>query len=94
MVSLSSTVTRKLLGQILFSPEREFYIQELCKLLDLDKRNMVKKLHELAAEGLLIHRRQGNLKLYKLNPAYPLLNEYKNIFLKTAELNGGHDGQN
>jgi DNA-binding transcriptional ArsR family regulator len=89
VVSLRSDLSKKLLSYLFTNPTEEFYTQDLCRRLDLDKRNLVKKLHELTGEGLLACRKQGNLKLYRVDSAYPLYNEYRNIILKTAEMNGG-----
>jgi predicted nucleotidyltransferase len=62
------------------------YLNELQKKLDLDKRNLVKKLIELESEGVLRAEKKGRIKLYSINKNYPLYEEYRNIFRKTLGL--------
>lgn len=68
------------------NPHEELYINELARKMDLDKRNLVKKLRQLEKDGILKHKIRGNLRLYSINKEYPLYNEYKNIILKTVGL--------
>jgi len=68
MISLRSEITRKLLNYFFINPQENLYVNELSRKLDLDKRNLVKKLKE---------------KLYSINKDYPLYEEYKKIILKT-----------
>jgi len=55
----------------------------LSRKLGLDKRNLVKKLHELGHIGILKSEKRGNLRLYSVNPKFPLYQEYRKIVLKT-----------
>lgn len=84
MISLKSIVTRKLLNHFFINPEGSLYVNELSRLLGLDKRNLVKKLIELEREGILKSGQRGNLKLYSINREYPLYDEYQKIVLKTV----------
>lgn len=86
MISLRSEITKKLLNYFFINPHEELYINELARKLNLDKRNLVKKLRELEENGILKHNIRGNLRLYFINKEYPLYNEYKNIMLKTMGL--------
>ena len=86
MISLKSKVTSKILNYYFLNPDSSLYVNELSEKLSLDKRNLVKKLKELEAEGLLKSESRGNLKLYSCNKGYPLYNEYKKIVLKTLGL--------
>ncbi|MGB7295875.1 MAG: nucleotidyltransferase domain-containing protein [Candidatus Aminicenantales bacterium] len=83
MISLRSEVTRKLLSLFYLNPHETLYVNELSRRLGLDKRNLVKKLHELDRIGILKSERRGNLRLYRVNPEFPLYQEYKKIVLKT-----------
>ncbi len=83
MISLRSQVTRKLLNLFFLNPHKTLYVNELSRRLGLDKRNLVKKLHELDRIGILKSERRGNLRLYGVNPEFPLYQEYKKIVLKT-----------
>jgi predicted nucleotidyltransferase len=58
----------------------------LSRRLDLDKRNLVKKLQELEHIGILKSKRKGNLRLYGVNTDFSLYQEYRKIVLKTVGL--------
>lgn len=84
MISLRSSLTRKILNYFFINPHESLYVNELSRNLHLDKRNLVKKLRELETEGILKSEKRGNLKLYTINKRYPLFDEYKKIILKTV----------
>jgi predicted nucleotidyltransferase len=86
MISLRSQVTRKILNLFFLSPHETLYVNEMSRRLGLDKRNLVKKLHELDHIGILKSEKRGNLKLYGVNPEFPLYREYRKIVLKTIGL--------
>ncbi|MDH5707109.1 MAG: nucleotidyltransferase domain-containing protein [Candidatus Aminicenantes bacterium] len=83
MISLRSEITRKLLNYFFINPQENLYVNELSRKLDLDKRNLVKKLKELEKDGIIKSQIRGNIKLYSINKSYPLYEEYKKIILKT-----------
>lgn len=83
MISLKSAITKKLLNYFFINPEESLYVNELARKLDIDKRNLVKKLRELEKEGILKSEEKGNLRLYSINRDYPLYEEYRKIILKT-----------
>ncbi len=84
MISLKSQVTRKLLGFFVLNPQETLYVNELSRKLALDKRNLVKKLHELEKDGILRSEKRGNMRLYGVDPGYPLYEEFRRIVLKTV----------
>jgi predicted nucleotidyltransferase len=84
MFSLRSKVTRKVLTFFFTNPHQDLYVNEMAVLLGVDKRNLVKKLRELESLGLMRSEARGNLRLYSMNPSYPLYREYKRIFQKTV----------
>ena len=86
MISLQSSITQKVLNYFYLNPQDQLYINELARKLQLDKRNLVKKIRELEREGILQSQSRGNMKLYRINPQYPLYQEYRNIILKTVGL--------
>lgn len=83
MIPLRSKTTKKLLNYFFINPHESLYVNELARLLELDKRNLVKKIRELEAEGILRSHTRGNMKLYSINKAYALYDEYRNILMKT-----------
>jgi len=86
MLSLRSREMKELLSYCYLNPAKTFYVNDMVKRLRLDKRNLVKKIHELQEQGLLRGEAQGNMKLYSLNKEYPLYNEYRTIVMKTVGL--------
>lgn len=84
MLSLRSKVTRKVLTYFFTNPQQDLYVNEMAAGLGVDKRNLVKKLRELESLGLMRSEARGNLRLYSINPSYPLYREYKRIFQKTV----------
>lgn len=83
MISLKSIVTKKLLNYFFINPRENLYVNEIARKLQLDKRNLVKKIQELEKEGILKNQIRGNLKFYSINQNYPLYNEYRQIVIKT-----------
>ena len=83
MISLKSKISQAVLGHFFLHDDHKLYAGEMVKMLNVDKRNLAKKLHEIVNEGLLTSERQGHEVYYRLNKEYPLFNEYKKIILKT-----------
>jgi predicted nucleotidyltransferase/biotin operon repressor len=83
MIPLRSKTTKKLLSYFFINPHESLYVNELARLLGLDKRNLVKKIRELEAEGILISQNRGNMRLYSIDKTYALYDEYRNILMKT-----------
>ena len=86
VISLRSQITQKVLNYFFINPDDGLYVNELASRLALDKRNLVKKLKNLEAEGFLKSRIRGNLKFYSINKAFPLYKEYKKIVLGSVGL--------
>jgi predicted nucleotidyltransferase len=80
MFSLGSQITIKVLGYFFMNPAKRHYVNELAVLLSLDPGNLSRKLKELAAEGVLAAKEQGNQKYYFLNKSYPLSKEVKKMY--------------
>lgn len=68
------------------NPQETLYVNELSRKLQLDKRNLVKKLREMEEEGILKSEKRGNLKFYSINKNYALYEEFRKIVLKTTGL--------
>jgi predicted nucleotidyltransferase len=86
MISLRSKVARKILNYFFINPQESLYVNELSRKLEVDKRNLVKKLRELELAGILKSENRGNMRLYSMNPGFPLYKEYEAIVLKTIGL--------
>lgn len=81
MISLRSSITKKILNYFLINPHESLYVNELSRKLFLDKRNLVKKIKELEQDGIMTHETRGNLKLYSINTHYPMYKEYRKIIM-------------
>ena len=83
MISLRSKVTIKLLDYYFLNPEAEVYINELARILGLDPKNTETKLKELEKEGLFKSEFRGKQRYFFLAKDNPVLEHYRQIFLKT-----------
>ncbi|MFH1411972.1 MAG: nucleotidyltransferase domain-containing protein [Candidatus Omnitrophota bacterium] len=83
MISMKSKITKVLLNYFFLNPEESLFVNEISRKLDLDKRNLVKKLKVLEEEGILGSEIRGNQKIYSINRSYPLYEEYRKIVFKT-----------
>jgi predicted nucleotidyltransferase len=83
MISLRSKVTIKLLDYYFLNPEAQVYINELARILELDPKNTETKLKELEKEGLLKSEFRGKQRYFFLSKDNPVLDHYRQIFLKT-----------
>lgn len=88
MISLRSSIAQKLLSYFFLNQKEERYVNELAKILDVDPKNLDTKLKELELEGLFSSEFRGQERYYFLNDHYFLLNEYRQIVLKTFGLEG------
>lgn len=84
MIAPRSKITQRVLGFLMLHEEAELYVNEMARRLEVDAGNLIRKLRELEAEGILKSRERGRERYYSLNAAYPLLQEYKRIILKTV----------
>ena len=86
MISFRSKITVKILDYFFLNQDAKSYINELAKILDLDPKNVDRKLKSLEKEGLLASEFQGKERYFFINKKYPLLENYRQIFLKTVGL--------
>ena len=52
MMLFKSEIAQKVLGYFFLNPQEQLYTNEIAKNLNLDKRNLVKKLKEFEKDGL------------------------------------------
>ena len=86
MISLRSQWTSKLLTYLFLHETESYYVNELARILGCDRGNLVRKLNELAKEGLLKSEFRGNQKYYSINKSFPLRKEYRAMLQKTFGL--------
>jgi predicted nucleotidyltransferase len=83
MISLRSKVAIKLLDYYFLNLEAQVYINELARILELDPKNTETKLKELEKEGLFKSEFRGKQRYFFLAKDNPVLEHYRQIFLKT-----------
>jgi len=83
MISLRSKVAIKLLNYFFLNPSAEHYINELARILELDPKNTEAKLKEFEEAGFFKSEFRGKQRYFFLAKNNPILEHYKQIFLKT-----------
>lgn len=83
MISLKSKTTIKILNYFFLNPKAKNYINELAKILDLDPKNLYRKLRELEKEGILESEFLGKQRYFYLSKS-PIVEAYRQIILKTV----------
>ncbi len=86
MISFKSKITVKLFDYFFLNPEAERYVNELAVILKVDPKNLHRKLDELEKEGILKSEFRGKERYFSLASDFPLLEQYRQIFLKTFGL--------
>jgi predicted nucleotidyltransferase len=80
----SSKLRVKVLEHFFFHPGEEFYVRRLASELDEPVGTVGRELAHLEKAGILASRRVGNQKHYRLGEDCPILDDLRNIFLKTS----------
>jgi predicted nucleotidyltransferase len=66
------------------NPQKEFFLQELGRLIGKKPGVFQRGLNSLEQQGLVVSRRQGTLRLFKINGSHPLYNEFRSIAKRTV----------
>ena len=81
--------TRKELFRLYFTnPDKEYYLRELERILDIPVSMIHKELVRLETDGIFNSKKRGNLTYFYLNKEYPLFEELKSIVSKTIGIKG------
>jgi DNA-binding transcriptional ArsR family regulator len=84
LVKLFTSKLRVEILALFFSrPEEALYLGGIIKLTGEDRGNISRELRNLEGIGLLISRKEGNLKYYSLNKGFLLYDELRSIIQKT-----------
>ena len=81
MFNNNSQIVIKVLGYFFMNAEANKHLHDLAKILKIDASNLSKKLKVLESEKVLRSNMEGNRRIYSLNKEFPLLSEYKKIFI-------------
>lgn len=88
MISFRSKITQKILNYYFLNPRARHYINELARILNLDPKNVDRKLKELERTGLLHSDFFGKERYFSLAKNSPKVQTYKKFFLQTFGLEG------
>jgi predicted nucleotidyltransferase len=84
LVKLFTSKLRVEIIALFFSRSEEaLYLGEIVKLTGEDRGNISRELRNLESIGLLISRKEGNLKYYSSNRDFLLYDELRSMILKT-----------
>lgn len=86
MISLKSKTAQKVLTYYFLNPHARLYIRELARLLNLDPKNLDRKLKELEKERMLQSEFLGQQRYFSLVKNSPLVKIYKRLLSQTAGL--------
>jgi predicted nucleotidyltransferase len=82
----SSNVRVALLTYLFSHPDEQFYARELARQLGEHYNAVWRELNNLEALGLLTREGNAGVKLYRLDPSFPIYEELRHIVLKTTGL--------
>ncbi|MDI6772688.1 MAG: nucleotidyltransferase domain-containing protein [bacterium] len=85
-VLLGSRGRARLLAIFTTHPGEEYYAQQLMRLTGLSEGSVRHALRRLEDVGVLVARRHGRERLYRLNEHHPVAPELKQMVYKTAGL--------
>lgn len=84
----SSSIRADLLSLLLNSPDEQFYIREIAKLLRKNPSGIKRELDNLEKMGIVTSEKIVNLKYFQANKESPLFSELKNLITKSLGLPG------
>ena len=85
LTRLFSSRTRvDLLRLFLSSPEKRYYLRQICRLITRDISGIKRELDNLERAGLLTSDKVGNLRYYAVNKTAAIYPELKSIIAKTV----------
>jgi predicted transcriptional regulator with HTH domain len=84
----SSSIRADLLSLLLNSPDEQFYIREIAKLLRKNPSGIKRELDKLEEMEIVTSEKIVNLKYFQANKESPLFSELKNLITKSLGLPG------
>ena len=89
ILKLTKSKTREKIIRLFFSNiEKEYYLRELERILNLPVGNIRRELLNLKKSGLFKRNKKGNLVYYSVNKLSPIFREVKSIVSKTIGVEG------
>jgi len=84
----SSSIRADVLSLLLNSPDEQFYVREIAKLLRKNPSGIKRELDKLESLGIVTSERVANLKYFSANKQSPLFPELKSLVTKSLGLPG------
>lgn len=84
----SSSIRADVLSLLLNSPDEQFYIREVAKLLRKNPSGVKRELDNLEKMDIVTSEKIVNLKYFQANKDSPLFSELKNLITKSLGLPG------
>ncbi len=84
----SSSIRADVLSLLLNSPDEQFYVREIAKLLRKNPSGIKRELDNLENLGIVLSERVANLRYFQANRESPLYSELKNLITKSLGLPG------
>ena len=89
ILGLTKSKTREKIIRLFFSDtEKEYYLRELERILNIPVGNIRRELLNLEKSGLFKRSKKGNLVYYSVNKSSPIFEEFKKIIFKTIGVEG------
>lgn len=73
----------ELLNFFFNNPDKEYYLSEIAKSLNKETSYYQRQLNSLVKDEILLDKRKGNLRFFKLNKNNPLYSDLKSIISKS-----------
>lgn len=83
---ISSKTRVKLLLKFFLNPETGAHLRGLADEFEESTNSVRVELNRLESAGMLASNQQGNKRVFKVNPSFPLFNEVRAIVLKQTGL--------
>lgn len=81
-----SKIRQKIILLFIYNPDKEYYINEIARLIGTSAGNVQRELKKLSESGFLTKNSKGNAVYFKIDRSNPLLPDIKSIVDKTIGL--------
>lgn len=71
---------------MLFNQDKEYHLREIARLINISPKYVGKELEKLLKVNLVNRYEKGNMSIYSINKKNIILNELKQLFIKTDYL--------
>lgn len=76
----------RILSLLMFNQDNEYHLREIARLIKISPKYVGKELEKLLKINLVNKYEKGNMNIYSINKSNVILNELKQIFIKTDYL--------